>query len=59
MECPECDEQMDLLDTIVSKVTGRVEYHLYICHNPECEGENLIYNDRHDYPERGDPLGFY
>lgn len=59
MECPECDEQMDLLDSIVSRVTGRVEYHLYTCHNPECVGENQIYNDRRGCPERGDPSGLY
>lgn len=59
MECPECGEQLDFLDIIVNKATRKVEYRLYICHNPDCAGENLIYNDRNGHPEGGDPSGLY
>lgn len=59
MDCPECEQEMDWLDNIINKVTGRLEYRLYICHNEDCVGENLIYNDRCSYPEGGDPSGCY
>lgn len=50
---------MDWLDNIVNKATGEVAYYLYICHNPDCVGENLIYNDEYGYPRGGDPSGLY
>ena len=59
MECPECGEELDYLDTIINKMTNRIEYRLYICHNDECVGRDLIYNDRNEYPESGDPSGCY
>lgn len=61
MICPECREELDFLDTIVNKATGRVEAKLYICHSDECAGENLIYNDLcgEENPKGGDPFGFY
>jgi len=59
MECPECGEEMDWLDNIVNRTTGKLEYRLYICHNEDCVGENLIYNDRKGIPEGGDPSGLY
>ena len=59
MYCPECDEELDYLDTIISKYTRRVVYTLYICHNEGCTGEDLIYHDRNGEPARGDPTGCY
>jgi len=59
MNCPICEEELDFLDTIVKKSTGNVEYYLYICHNSECSGENIIYNDRMGYPQEGDLSGLY
>ena len=57
-ECPECGEELDWLDKVVSKATGE-SFHLYICHNEDCVGVNLIYNDRSGVMEGGDPSGCY
>ena len=59
MYCPECEEELDYLDTITNRVTERIEYILYICHNEDCIGENLIYHDNNGEPVRGDPTGCY
>lgn len=56
-ECPECGEELEYLDTIVSKSTGKVFCHLYVCHNEECNDHGLIYNDRDGELRRGDPSG--
>lgn len=59
VKCPECDREMDFLDTIIDRNTGRVLYRLYICHNDECVGRDTIYNDKGSCLQEGDPSGCY
>lgn len=59
MECPECGEDLDFLDYIAERTTGRVKWELYICHNEDCGCEGWIYHDRNGEPVRGDPSGCY
>jgi len=59
MECPNCSEELDYLDTVINKMTGRVEYHLYICHNEDCDGYGRVYNDQGGELSTGDPSGHY
>ena len=56
--CPECCESLDYLDKVVNKIT-RTAFNLYICHNEDCPGYELIYNDRASILEGGDPSGCY
>ena len=58
-ECPDCGEELDFLDTITYRSTGKLLCYLYICHNEECDGYGLIYNDRDGKLSRGDPSGNY
>ena len=58
-ECPECDQEMDFLDTISNRRTGKV-YRLWVCHNEDCEGYGGIWNDAQEGELRsGDPAGLY
>ncbi|MHC4071200.1 MAG: hypothetical protein ACYTGS_04070 [Planctomycetota bacterium] len=58
-ECPTCDEEMDILDIIVNRRT-RKAYHLWVCHNEDCEDYGSIWNDaREGDLRRGDPAGLY
>lgn len=59
MECPECGEDLDFLDTITHKSTGKLFCHLYVCHNEECDGYGRVYNDKDGELSRGDPSGSY
>ena len=67
MYCPECEEELDYLDTLnkrrieraTNRIIERIEYILYICHNEDCIGESLIYHDSNGEPVRGDPTGCY
>ena len=58
-ECPECDQEMDFLDTITNKRTGK-SYDLWICHNEDCDGRDQIWNDAQPgFLNQGDPSGLY
>lgn len=57
--CPECEHDLDFLDTIEHKPSWEVVYNLWICHNDECEYVNTIYNDLNGELQESDPLGFY
>ncbi len=57
--CNCCGEELDQLDTIVNKRTGKT-YHLWICHNEDCEWYGAIWNDcQPGFLNPGDPSGLY
>jgi len=58
LTCPECEGELDELDTIVHKKT-RETFCLYICHNEDCLNYGTIYNDRTGDIKVGDPSGCY
>ena len=56
MDCPECGEELEFLDTIIKKATGEIMWELFTCHNEECSEHGAIYNDEGTL---GDPSGHY
>lgn len=59
MECLECDEECDFLDTITNRRTGQIECTLFVCRNEDCDSCGQIYNDIQANNGLGDPFGFY
>ena len=58
MYCLDCEEELEHLDTIVSRATG-VAYMLYVCRNEECDHCGQVYNDQQGDLREGDPSGNY
>lgn len=58
-ECPNCGQELDHLDVITNRDTGK-SYDLWICHNEDCSDYGTIWNDAQSgFLNLGDPSGIY
>lgn len=57
--CPECNIELDVLDTITKTNSGEILCVLFVCHNEDCNEYGNIWNDDGEELAPGDPYGFY